>query len=118
MLSIGVDIEEVSRFKRLLDSKPQILQKIFTQYEWKYAQTKHQAQTLAGLWCAKEAVVKALVNYVALDIRDVHINHYSNGAPFVCTILNFEIAESYDISLSVSHTKNYATATCVIQKVA
>ena len=116
MISVGNDIEEVSRFKRLLEIKPQLLQKIFSQYEWDYSINKNQAQTLAGIWCAKEAVVKAICNYAIVDVRDVQIRHRSNGAPFVFLILNYEIIQELDFSVSISHTKIFASAVCMVQK--
>jgi holo-[acyl-carrier protein] synthase len=116
MISVGNDIEEVARFKHLLENKPKLLLKIFTAYEWEYASFKNQAQTLAGIWCAKEAVVKALSSYSSLDIRNVEIKHHQNGAPYVSNIQHFSSYKSFEISVSISHTKNYAAAVCIIQK--
>ena len=116
MISVGNDIEEVSRFKRLLEIKPQLLQKIFSQYEWEYSLSKNQAQTLAGIWCAKEAVVKAVFRYRILDIRDVLIKHHQSGAPYVFHIQKFEVFKNFEFSISISHTKNYASAVCIVQK--
>ena len=115
MHNIGTDIEEVLRFKRLLNLKTQLLQKIFTPYEWEYAKTKHATQTLAGIWCAKESVVKAMSGLnETINIQDVHIAHKINGTPFVKKIKNINDIENFDIKLSISHTKNYATANCFI----
>ena len=114
MISVGIDIEEISRFKRLLDSKPQLLQRLFTQYEWQYALSKNPSQTLAGIWCAKEATLKAFSFYITLEIRDVHIRHQSTGSPYVYAIYNCIEIENYQISLSISHSKNYATSVCMI----
>lgn len=116
MISVGNDIEEVSRFKHLIDFKPNLLQKIFSQYEWNYSLSKNQAQTLAGIWCAKEAVVKAMSTIAKLDIRDVEVKHLSTGAPYIQQILNFDSFDDFELSVSISHTKNYATAVCAIQK--
>lgn len=115
MHNIGTDIEEVSRFKRLFNVKPQLLQKIFTPYEWEYAKTKHAAQTLAGIWCAKESVVKAMSGLnETINIQDVYIAHKINGLPYVEKINNRNDIEGFDIKVSISHTKNYATAVCLI----
>lgn len=117
MISVGTDIEDISRFRRLLAAKPGILFKLFTKYEWEYASGKDQSQTLAGIWCAKEAVVKAFFNYSSLDIRDIEIQHHQKGAPYVSNIRSFCLYQDFDISISISHTKTYATATCIVQKV-
>lgn len=116
MHNIGIDIEEVARFNHLLNVKPYLLQKIFTPYEWEYAKTKYQAQTLAGIWCAKESVVKAMSGFnEILNIQDVYIAHKNNGLPFVEKIKQVKI-EDLDIKISISHTKSYATAVCLVSK--
>lgn len=116
MISVGNDIEEVSRFKHLLEIKPRLLQKIFSQYEWDYSLSKNQAQTLAGIWCAKEAVVKAVFNSKIIDVRDVQIQHHKSGAPYVFHIQHFEMFANFKFSISISHTKNYAAAVCIVEK--
>jgi holo-[acyl-carrier protein] synthase len=115
MHNIGTDIEEVARFSRLLHVKPQLLQKIFTPYEWEYSKTKYQSQTLAGIWCAKESVVKAMSGLnIVLNVQDVFIAHKDNGVPFVEKITNLNDIDGFDIKISISHTKNYATAVCLV----
>lgn len=113
MISVGNDIEEVSRFSNLLTSKPDLLKKIFTDYEWNYSVKKHQARTLAGIWCAKEAVVKAVTCGTKIDIRDVHIGHHLNGAPYVASIKGVSHINKLQIKISISHTKLFASAICV-----
>lgn len=89
---------------------------MFSKYEWNYAQRKHTAQTLTGLWCAKEAVVKAIhLHEHFVQITDVCISHHPNGAPYIKEIKNKDIT-SYHLSVSISHTKNYATAVCICSK--
>lgn len=107
----GTDIESINRLNRLFISKPKSLKKFFFDSEWDYALSKRNpAQTLTGIWCAKEAVVKALSNVALLNLRDVHIMHLDSGAPFVCGLLG------YHISISISHTAQYATATAIAFK--
>ncbi len=114
MVYIGVDIEEVTRFEKLISQKSKLAAKLFSPLEWAYGSSKKNAQTLTGIWCAKEAVVKAFSAITVLDIRNVHIAHYANGAPFVSQIVSFDFNASYQIALSISHTKHYATATCLV----
>lgn len=113
-MSIGIDIEEVVRFQRLINSKPKLLLKMFSTYEWEYASKKQIAQTLAGIWCAKEAVVKALSqNGFSVSIQNIEIKHNADGVPYVSEIhkLNFDLNK---IKISISHTKNFATAVCLV----
>lgn len=113
MLFTGLDIEEVQRVQRLLNERPDLLRKIFTEYEWRYAKGKKTAQTLTGIWCAKEAVVKAFSSITRLDIRDIIIRHDLKGAPYCAKIQDFEFESKYKIVLSISHTKTYAVASCI-----
>ncbi len=111
---IGIDIEDIARFERLLEKKPSVIRRIFTPYEWDYSATKKAPQTLAGIWCAKEAVVKAFSSVRSLDIKNVYINHYSNGAPYVFKIIDFDFITNYDVNISISHDKKNAIAICMI----
>lgn len=115
-MTTGIDIEEVQRFKNLVSNKPELLQKMFSDYEWNYASQKNRAQTLAGIWCAKESVVKALyAKGICKMIRDVQIHHNSDGVPQVQCIEGIENFNLEFIRLSISHTMNYAVAVCVIE---
>ena len=112
---IGIDIESVERVENLLINKPKNLKKFFSLYEWQYAKKKtNQSQTLTGIWCAKEAVVKALSAIYPILITDVNIKHQSDGIPYVFSLNNMEIISSYRIDISISHTKDYATAVAIV----
>jgi phosphopantetheine--protein transferase-like protein len=114
-MTTGIDMEEVNRFKHLLEKKPLLLKNLFSEYEWHYASQKNQAQTLAGIWCAKEAVVKALyAQGTASMIRDVHINHNNLGVPQVQSIAGLEHFNIGHIQISISHTMKHAIAVCFI----
>ena len=62
VLSIGVDIESISRVDNLLQRYGErFLNRIFTEHEVAYSQRrKFPAQHLAARYCAKEATMKAL----------------------------------------------------------
>lgn len=108
---IGIDIEGIKRFERLLAHKPQLLKKLFSDAEYGHAlKQTNPAQTLTGIWCAKEAVVKALSQVALLDLRAVQIMHLDSGAPFVRGLLG------HHISISIAHTAQYATATAIAFK--
>lgn len=110
---IGIDIESISRFENLFINKKRLLEKMFNQYEWEYAMAKpNPSQTLTGIWCAKEAVVKALYPLRQVFIKDITIRHKDTGEPYV--ELNSEDGESRSIHISISHAKDYATAVAFI----
>lgn len=58
---IGIDIIEISRVKRAFQKNPRILHRLFTERELSdYRNRGSRAETLAGKFAAKEAVVKAM----------------------------------------------------------
>lgn len=108
---IGIDIESIERIEFLCKKKPNIIKRFFSTYEWRYAEKKAKMpQTLTGIWCAKEAVVKAYSNIKPILITDVKIKHNFNGEPYVFSISNKKIISTIKISISISHSKDYATA--------
>ena len=112
---VGTDLEEVVRFRKILDRKPRLLTGLFFLQEIEVAQkSSHMAQTLAGYWCAKEAVVKAFAPVLALDIRNIEITKDQLGFPRA-VIHHPEVdLISYQLSVSISHTGTYATATALL----
>lgn len=114
---IGIDIEQVERFKNL---DKHLLERVYTQNEIKYCQ-KYQNSYIhfAGLWCAKEAVVKALAE-IKIAISEIEILHKLNGAPYVN--VTSKIKDYFDknniknIHISISHTDTISTAIAMCEK--
>ena len=112
---IGIDIQSIPRIEYLLSNKPNIIKKFFSTYEWEYAEKKAKmSQSLTGIWCAKEAVVKAFSSIEPLDITDVKLKHNPNGEPYIFSIENDRLMQEYNIHISISHSKDYATAIVMI----
>ena len=59
MLNIGIDIEEVSRFKK---KDITLLKKILSKDELRNIK-KFNPMRIAGIFSAKEAIIKALIRY-------------------------------------------------------
>jgi len=116
MLYVGTDIENVSRIDHLWKQKPSILRRFFFPSEWEYfTRYGHSTCTLTGIWCAKEAVVKAVFPTIKLDIRDVEILS-KKGAPPTLILHQVKgglVDPSIKVTVSISHTKEYATATAI-----
>ncbi|WP_158860045.1 holo-ACP synthase [Lunatibacter salilacus] len=112
---VGTDLEDVVRFRRILDRKPRLLSGLFFAQELDVAKTApHIDQTLSGYWCAKEAVIKAFAPVLGLDIWNIEITKDLRGFPKV-VIHHPEVdLISFQLSISISHTKNYATATALL----
>lgn len=112
---IGVDIEDISRFKdKTLEKDFSFLSKIFTRKELEYCFSKaNPAQHLAVRLCAKEAVIKALTQAIENTIvfSDIEVMNMENGAPYV-SFLNKDI--DFDVKISLSHEKDKAIAFAVV----
>lgn len=112
---VGTDIESVKRFKDLVDTKSELLKKIFFSNEYNYAINKSSfEQSLTGIWCAKEAVVKSFSPIISLNVKDVEIICKNNTAPKVLIKKNKILELNFDITISISHNKEYATAVAVL----
>lgn len=114
----GTDIIEIDRIKKSIeDKKDMFLNKIFTQSEIEYCESKRNAkyQHYAGRFAGKEAIYKAISQTLEdkYDITwtDVEIINDANGKPKV----NF-INKKFNLQceISISHCKQYAVATAII----
>ena len=106
MIKNGVDIENVSRF---INRDEQFFQTIFTDSEIKYCRAmSHPEQHFCGIYCAKEALSKALSGVVSdMEYHDFCVEHDEHGAPYFAPRPQFKNA---DIALSISHTGDIAIA--------
>ncbi len=109
---VGIDIVEVKRVEKLV-SNAEYAKKLFFNEELDYANAKHNpAMHLAGFFCVKESVVKALGGGF---VREVKVLHDQNGSPKVELFGKAkELLKDRTITVSISHEKEYATAVCFI----
>ena len=114
-LFVGTDIESIDRFQKIYKNKTKLLKSIFFENEINYALNKvNTSQSLTGIWCAKESVVKSFNKLIQITITDVEIICRKGFAPSVF-IHNFKEKKiNYNISISISHTKEFATAIAVL----
>jgi holo-[acyl-carrier protein] synthase len=92
------------------------LNRIFTPAELAYFHEKGDGpQTLAGIFAAKEAVVKALGCGFTVDYRDIEITPDSLGAPRV-TLYNAAkwLLGARKPEVSIAHESEYAVASAII----
>ena len=114
---IGIDIENVERFKNLTHH---LIERVYTKNEVEYCNSHARAYMhFAGMWCAKEAVVKAL-NDLNLAVSEIEILHKSNGAPYINITDKlkqyFKGSGIKNIHISISHTDTLATAIAIIER--
>ena len=115
---IGTDLIEVARIERAISRfGTRFTTRLFTDAEIAYCESStHFAQRFAARFAAKEAVFKALgVPFTGWTLKDIEVTHHTSGAP--CVVLSprlASLAPKKSIHLSMSHTKDYATATALL----
>ena len=114
-MEIGIDIENNDRFKEINDH---FLTRTYTEREIAYAKSKKNASEIfCALWCVKEATVKAFSNK-KISFKEIEVLHDDGGKPYITkntTIKNeLEKLAACEIKISISHSKDYSTAVCLI----
>ena len=117
-VTCGTDIIEVERIENAIEKfGDKFIKRIFTEQEILYCNNKLEmkAQHFAARFAAKEAVLKAISEVLEskydLKWTDVEITLGRDQKPLVHFLKEFPGIESIDVSLS--HIKEYATATAV-----
>ena len=119
-MQCGVDISKIDRFEKFLNDD-KFIKKYFTANEVEYINSKrNKVQTLAGLFSAKEAFLKALGIGIGagLDLLDICISHNNQGMPQIeiTPKIQYYISKigANDVSVSISHDGDYAIAFCTV----
>ena len=119
--AIGIDAVDLARFRRVLERRPTIVERVFTPGELVYARTATDpAPHLAARFAAKEAVLKALgVGMGAVGWRDMEVVRADGGAPSLSlTGRAAELGDERGVTrwhLSLSHTDTVAIASVVAE---
>jgi holo-[acyl-carrier protein] synthase len=116
-MRVGVDLIEIERVRRALDRYPGFRDRCFTPHEQEYCESRaNPAQHYAARFAAKEAVGKALGSGVLFTWREVEIH----GRPKPGVRLSGRTKAWADrlgavrIDLSMSHSRDLATAVCLV----
>jgi holo-[acyl-carrier protein] synthase len=124
IISIGIDIIEVSRVREVITRTPRFVERVFTTAERAYCDSRGAvaAQHYAARFAAKEATLKALRTGWSDGIswHDVEIRRDDAGVP----ILQFtgRARQLYEQSgasrahLSISHTTQHAIAQVILER--
>lgn len=121
IVGIGLDLCEISRMEKLMEDG-RFLARYFSAEEQAYIQSKGKgaAQSMAGIFAAKEALGKALGVGITADLRQVCVTHDLNGAPgYILEGEYARFAEDRRVSsffLSISHDGGMAAAMCVAER--
>lgn len=119
---IGTDIVEIARVARAMKSEA-FLSRVYTRGEREYADARGRgsAASYAARWAGKEAILKALGTGLREGaLIEIEILPDALGAPQVRLYGRFkEIFEERGVKkiwLSLSHSREYATAQCVLER--
>lgn len=105
---LGSDLVHVPRFARLMAEQPNFIERVFSQEELRATDQALDPQHIAGLFAAKEAVLKA-TGQKAGQWFNVKVTHAKNGAPQVSLRDQPDVL----ISISISHDGEYAQAVAI-----
>ena len=106
-LGVGVDVEDIRRFRSFLNKKKGIVafKRLFTEAERKYCFSyRDPAPHLAGFFAAKEAASKAL-GTKKYPVLSLEIRHANNGAPQV-----WKDGRRVRVKISITHTSTVAAS--------
>jgi holo-[acyl-carrier protein] synthase len=118
MDGVGIDLLEIDRLERALARRPRLAERLFTDGERAYAQTRARpAMHLAARFCAKEAVAKALA-LREWSWRDVEVLGGGDGPPEV-RLSGAALARATElgahVGISLTHTRGMAGAVAILR---
>ena len=114
---MGIDLLDVGRFERVLERRPRLAERLFTDAEREYAEGRARpALHLAARFCAKEAVAKAL-GLTGWSFRDVEV--VATGAAPELRLTGTVAARAAelggDVAISLTHTDDVAGAVAILR---
>jgi holo-[acyl-carrier protein] synthase len=121
-VKVGLDLIEIGRIRRTLERYPSFRDRVFTEAEREYCDSRpNPPQHYAARFAGKEAVGKALGFGVARAFawQDVEIS----GRPKPAVRLSGRLAdwarrnEAGELDLSMTHSRELAAAVCVVRDV-
>jgi len=125
IVSIGIDIVEVYRIGETIARTPRFVERVFTQNEREYCESKGvaAAQSYAARFAAKEAFLKALKTgwRGKISWHDIEVVTDTDGEPTLNItgeaerLLNKTGANR--VHISISHTSEHAVAEVILEKV-
>ena len=120
IVGIGNDIIEIERIEKAI-SKEGFKNKVYTQRELENIEKRgNRTETYAGIFSAKEAISKAIGTGVReFSLTDLEILNNDLGKPYVVVSEKLDKIlktkkEDYQIEISISHSRKYATAMAII----
>lgn len=121
IIGIGIDMVEISRVKRAIENE-KFITRVYTEKEINYcvSRGKGAVQSYAARFAAKEAILKALgTGLRGGKLTELEILPDDLGAPVATLTGSFnKLAQTKQIKkiwITLSHTKEYAAAQCIME---
>lgn len=118
----GVDIIDIPRVKDMVDKGRQFIEKVFNDNEIEYCEGKHKREIhFAARFAAKEAFFKAMGTGWRHGMKwtDISVQNDELGKPEInlsgITLEKFNEKGCSAIHLSISHIKDYAVASVILE---
>lgn len=120
IIGLGTDIIEIERVRRAVNRK-NFLDSVFTEAEQTYCNDrgKNSAASYAARFAAKEAFFKAIGTGIVTRLAEVEVVNDERGAPKIF-LHNKAATLAHErgikkISVSLSHSRDFATAVCIVE---
>lgn len=118
---LGIDLIEIDRVRKVIKKHSNFLNRIFGDEEILHLKEKgFLIQSIAGNFCAKEAFLKSVGIGISrnINLKCIEILRNEKNAPYIkIKEDNTELKKYKNVkfSVSIAHTKNYATAVVIGQ---
>jgi holo-[acyl-carrier protein] synthase len=123
IFGLGTDIAEVARLESKLIRNPDLITHIFSNLEINYCQKqKNPYISFTARFAVKEAFLKAFgVTFIGNHaLPEITVSNNEHGKPSIVlsgkTLATFTNLNLSTIHVSISHTKDYAMASVIIEQ--
>lgn len=122
IVGVGIDIVSIEDIERSLKDNKRFLERVYRPGERLYCESRSQPlQHFAGLFAAKEAMMKALGTGWAQNIQwnNIEVIHQTSGKPEI--VLHDSAKECADllkattIHISITHNQLFANAVAILE---
>ena len=104
---VGIDMLDIARMERPMKNG-HFMERVYTAAERDYV-ARNGAQSAAGIFCAKEAFVKAVGEGLKIPLGEVEVRHGERGEPAECYA-------DVNIRVSITHTASTAAAVVTVER--
>ena len=121
-MKLGNDIIEIERIRQAIERSSSFVERVYTPHEIDYCESRNKGryESFAGIYAAKEAFIKAIGTGMRHGSwQDIEIYHDELRAPLIRlqdTFKNiYETLGYTNIHVSISHCKEYAMSTVILE---